>query len=73
MTYVYRPEEAAFFAPVVDVIVAHAGWTVGGMAGAPATASLEEAAKSINQQVAAGKATGADVIYLGHGGPFSGS
>lgn len=72
MTYVYRPEEAAFFAPVVDVIVAHAGWTVGGMAGAPPTASVEEAAKSINQQVAAGKETGADVIYLGHGGPFSG-
>lgn len=72
MTYVYRPEEAAFFAPVVDVMVAHAGWTVGGMAGAPPTATVEEAAEAVNQQVAAAKATGADIIFLGHGGPFSG-
>ena len=71
MTYVYRPEEAALLAPVVDIIVAHAGWTVGGMSGAPVTATVEEAAAQINEQVAAGRATGYDVIYLGHGGPFS--
>ena len=62
----------SLFAPVVDVMVAHAGWTVGGMAGAPPTASVEEAAKAVNQQVAAGKETGADIIFFGHGGPFSG-
>lgn len=72
MTYVYRPEEAAFFAPVVDVIVAHAGWTVGGMAGAPPTASMEQAAAAINEQIAAGRNVNDEVIYLGHGGPFSG-
>jgi len=71
MTYVYRPEEAEYFAPAVDVIVAHAGWTVGGMAGAPPTMTIEEAAAAINAQIAAGRATGAEVIYLGHGGPFA--
>lgn len=72
MTYVYRPEEAEFFAPVVDVMVAHAGWTVGGMSGAPETMTTEEAASIINEQIAAGKKVNPDLIFLGHGGPFSG-
>lgn len=71
MTYVYRPEEASYFGPVVDVIVAHAGWTVGGMAGAPPSMTMEDAAAAVNEQIAAGKAVAPDVIYLGHGGPFS--
>jgi predicted TIM-barrel enzyme len=73
MTYVYRPSEAEFFAPVVDVIVAHAGWTVGGMSGAPQSLGMEQAARAVEEQIAAGRSApgGDDVIYLGHGGPFS--
>jgi predicted TIM-barrel enzyme len=72
MTYVYRPSEAEFFAPVADVIVAHAGWTVGGMSGAPESLGMDEAAQAVEEQIAAGRAAGGDdVIYLGHGGPFS--
>jgi predicted TIM-barrel enzyme len=70
-TYTYRPGEASLFASHVDVIVAHAGWTVGGLVGAPRAASYEDAAAVVNEQIAAGKNAAEGVLYLGHGGPFA--
>jgi predicted TIM-barrel enzyme len=70
-TYTYRPDEAKRFASCVDVVVAHAGWTVGGFVGAPRAPSHEDAAELLNQQIAAAKAVSPNVLCLGHGGPFS--
>lgn len=71
MTYTYRPSEAKFFAEVADVVVAHAGWTTGGFAGAPEKASHTEAAAAVNAQVDVALRVRPDLICLGHGGPFA--
>jgi predicted TIM-barrel enzyme len=71
VTYTYRPNEARRFASCVDLVVAHAGWTVGGLVGAPRAPSHEEAAKLLNQQIEAAKAVNPEILCLGHGGPFS--
>jgi predicted TIM-barrel enzyme len=70
-TYTYRPNEARRFASCVDLVVAHAGWTVGGLVGAPRAPSHEEAAELLNQQITGAKAVNPEVLCLGHGGPFS--
>jgi len=56
----------------VDVAVAHAGWTTGGMDGAPLGVSYELAARVVNEQIQAIQKASPDVIALAHGGPFSG-
>lgn len=72
MTYVYRPEEAAYFAHAADVIIAHAGWTAGGMVGAPDRLDPVGAAAILTDQIEAAVAAGSKATFLGHGGPFSG-
>jgi predicted TIM-barrel enzyme len=72
MTYIYRPEEAAILVPSVDVAVAHAGWTTGGMDGAPEGTSYELAARVVDEQIQAIQKASPDVVILAHGGPFSG-
>lgn len=71
MTYIYRPEEAELLAPASDIVVAHAGWTAGGLTGAPRSLTVEEAVATVGAQVAAARAANPDVLALGHGGPFS--
>jgi predicted TIM-barrel enzyme len=71
MTYVYRPSEARLLAPVSDVVVAHAGWTVGGLAGAPRSITADEANSIVDEQVTAAREVNPAVLVLGHGGPFS--
>jgi predicted TIM-barrel enzyme len=72
MTYLYRSGEARLLAPASDVVVAHAGWTLGGMAGAPGEKNFDTAAATVNEQIAATKKVNAEAICLAHGGPFSG-
>jgi predicted TIM-barrel enzyme len=72
MTYVYRPSEAAVLMPSCDVVVAHAGWTSGGLDGAPDAASYEDGASLVQEQLDASLAVAPDAIALAHGGPFSG-
>jgi predicted TIM-barrel enzyme len=70
-TYTYRPNEARRFASCVDLLIAHAGWTIGGFVGAPRAPSHEEAAELLTEQISAAKEVNPEVICLGHGGPFS--
>src|SRR3954469_1068964 len=57
----------------VDVIVPHAGWTTGGLAGAGASAmSLEAAAEHVQNLIDLARRENPDVICLAHGGPISG-
>lgn len=72
MTYVYRKSEAPILAPVVDVAIAHAGWTVGGLDGAPEDATHEAAAAEAQAQIDALRAVNPECFILAHGGPFSG-
>jgi predicted TIM-barrel enzyme len=71
MTYIYRPEEADVLAAVSDVVVAHAGWTAGGLTGNPRSSSFEDAVATVEAQVVAARAANPAVLALGHGGPFS--
>jgi len=71
MSYIYRPEEATVLAPYIDVAIAHAGWTTGGMDGAPEEQSFEEAAAVVNEQLGAVRELDSGCYLLAHGGPFS--
>lgn len=73
MVYAFNAEDArAFTSAGADVVVAHAGWTTGGLSGATASArSVSEAADMITEVLEAALAENPDVIPLAHGGPFS--
>jgi predicted TIM-barrel enzyme len=73
MVYAYTPEDARAFASAgADVVVAHAGWTTGGMAGATASAqTLTEAADLVSKVLDAALSVNPAVIPLAHGGPFA--
>lgn len=71
MSYVYRPNEASVLAPHLDVAVAHAGWTTGGMDGAPEEQTYEDAAREVNVQLEAVRDVSSNCYLLAHGGPFS--
>jgi predicted TIM-barrel enzyme len=73
MVYAYSPGDAEAFATAgADVVVAHAGWTTGGLVGATASAqTLPEAAKKVATILNAALAVNPAIIPLAHGGPFS--
>jgi predicted TIM-barrel enzyme len=73
MVYAYSPEDAASFADAgADVVVAHVGWTRGGLVGATDSALPMAAAKERATTIlTAALDRRADIIPLAHGGPFS--
>ena len=73
MVYAYSPGDAAALASAgADVVVAHAGWTAGGLAGATTSAqSLPEAAAKVAGILGAALVANPGIIPLAHGGPFS--
>jgi predicted TIM-barrel enzyme len=74
MVYAYTPDDARAFASAgADVVVAHAGWTVGGLSGATSSArTIREAADLVTKVLDAALTANPAVIPLAHGGPFSG-
>src|SRR5690606_3474744 len=55
-----------------DVIVAHAGWSVGGIEGAKGSAmSLDASVKHVEELIALARKENPDVIMLSHGGPLA--
>ena len=72
--YGYTEEQTRGLAAAgVDVIVPHAGWTTGGLAGAGASAmSLEAAAEHVQTLIDLARRENPEVICLAHGGPISG-
>lgn len=74
MAYVFTPHEAkAMAAKGVDVVVAHMGWTTGGLVGADAdkVKKYEEATASTQEICQAAEKEKPDVILLAHGGSFT--
>lgn len=71
--YGYTPEQTkGLVAAGCDVIVPHAGWTTGGLAGAGKSAmSLEAGAAHVQHLIDLAVAENPDVICLSHGGPIS--
>ena len=71
--YGYTEEQTQGLAAVgADVIVAHAGWTTGGLAGAGASAmSLDAACEHVQRMVDLARRENPEVIVLAHGGPIS--
>ncbi|MFN8526039.1 MAG: phosphoenolpyruvate hydrolase family protein [Chloroflexota bacterium] len=72
--YGYTEEQTQGLAAAgADVIVPHAGWTTGGLAGAGASAmSLEAAAEHVQKLIDLARRENPDIICLSHGGPISG-
>ncbi len=72
IVYVVTPEESKAMAEAgADVIIAHAGCTVGGSIGVvDAACSLEQAAAQTQTIIDAGESVRNDIIYLSHGGPI---
>jgi predicted TIM-barrel enzyme len=73
MVYAYSPDDArAFVDAGADVVVAHVGWTAGGLVGATESAlTIGGAAERVTTILRAALDARADVIPLAHGGPFS--
>jgi predicted TIM-barrel enzyme len=71
--YGYTEEQTIGLAAVgADVIVGHAGWTTGGLAGAGASAmSLDAACEHVQKMVDLARRENPEVIVLAHGGPIS--
>ena len=72
--YGYTEEQTRGLAAAgADVIVAHAGWTTGGLAGAGASAmSLDQACEHVQKMIDLARQENPEVICLAHGGPISG-
>ena len=73
MGYALSVEHATMLAESgVDILVPHAGWTIGGMVGAGDTArGLEEGASFVQELLETGRRISPDLIVLAHGGPFA--
>lgn len=73
MVYAYSADDArAFVDAGADVVVAHAGWTAGGLVGATSsTRSISDAVQLVTDVLRAALDRRSDVIPLAHGGPFS--
>lgn len=55
-----------------DVVVPHAGWTTGGLAGAGKSAmTLEESCRHVQSLIELARRENPDIICLAHGGPLS--
>ena len=72
IVYVRTPEESRKMAQAgADVIIAHAGCTVGGSIGVTETAcTLQEAAEQTQSIIEAARSVRKDIIFLSHGGPI---
>ncbi len=72
IVYVSTPEESRKMAQAgADVIIAHAGCTVGGSIGVTETAcTLQEAAEQTQSIIEAARSVRKDIIFLSHGGPI---
>ena len=73
MAYVFDPEQSRAMAKAgADCIVAHVGWTVGGLAGAKGSARpMERALTDIQAMFESALAESDKVFCLAHGGPIS--
>jgi predicted TIM-barrel enzyme len=71
--YGYTEEQTRGLAAAgADVIVAHAGWTTGGLAGAGESAmSLDQACEHVQRMLELARRENPDVMLLAHGGPIS--
>jgi predicted TIM-barrel enzyme len=72
--YGYTEEQTVGLAAAgCDVIVPHAGWTTGGLAGAGESAlSLEAASEHVQHLIDLARRENPDIICLSHGGPLAG-
>lgn len=72
--YGYTEEQTIGLAAAgCDVIVPHAGWTTGGLAGAGASAlSLEAACEHVQNLIDLARKENPEIICLSHGGPLAG-
>lgn len=72
--YGYTEEQTVGLAAAgCDVIVPHAGWTTGGLAGAGASAlSLDQACEHVQHLIDLARQENPDIICLSHGGPIAG-
>jgi len=72
--YGYTAEQTIGLAAAgCDVIVPHAGWTTGGLAGAGASAlSLDAACEHVQNLIDLARKESPDIICLSHGGPLAG-
>jgi predicted TIM-barrel enzyme len=73
MAYAFTPDQGRQLAGAgVDVLVAHAGWTAGGLAGATASVPpMEAAAERVQEILMAAQSANPEVLPLAHGGPFA--
>ncbi|MFC6357099.1 phosphoenolpyruvate hydrolase family protein [Luethyella okanaganae] len=71
--YGYTEEQTIGLAAAgCDVIVPHAGWTTGGLAGAGVSAmTLEASAEHVQNLIQLARKENPDIICLSHGGPIS--
>ncbi len=71
--YGYTEEQTIGLAAAgADAIVAHAGWTTGGLAGAGSSAmSLDAACEHVQKMLDLARRENPEVIVLAHGGPLS--
>jgi predicted TIM-barrel enzyme len=73
--YGYTEEQTVGLAAAgCDVIVPHAGWTKGGLAGAGKSAlSIEAACEHVQHLIELARRENPDIICLSHGGPLAGA
>lgn len=72
IVYAFTPEQAADMACAgADCICGHCGGTGGGLVGHTETADHQSAAQRLQTMLEAARAQAPDVLFLGHGGPFS--
>jgi predicted TIM-barrel enzyme len=73
--YGYTPEQTIGLAAAgCDVIVPHAGWTTGGLAGAGESAlTLEQACEHVQHLIDLARRENPEIICLSHGGPLAGA
>jgi len=71
--YGYTAEQTQGLAAAgADVVVPHAGWTTGGLAGAGKSAmTLEESCRHVQSLIELARKENPDIICLAHGGPLS--
>ena len=71
--YGYTAEQCKGLAAAgADVVVPHAGWTTGGLAGARSSAmSLEASVEHVRNLIDLSRAENPDIICLAHGGPLA--
>jgi predicted TIM-barrel enzyme len=73
LAYAFSPEEATILSEAgASAISSHVGSTQGGIMGAKAKVSLEEAAELSQQIFDAARKVNPDVILFAHGGPIEG-